>query len=83
MLSDNVRGFLQMCAWGVIAIGVLLAALSGLGYLGVMPGPVTVGGGGPLTTVLSLLGRAAASVVQGGLLLALLSIDERLQNRGH
>lgn len=83
MLSDNIRDFLQMCAWAVIGIGVLLAILSALSHLGLMPNRTIAVNSDPFTTAVSLLGRAVASVVQGGVLLALLSIDERLQNRGH
>ncbi len=82
MLSENLRDFLRAAAWILIVIGVLLAILSGLRQFGLMSPPIINVNGHPLYTALSLVGSAVGSVVQGGLLLVLLSIDERIQNRG-
>jgi hypothetical protein len=82
MLSENLRGFLRAAAWLLIVVGLILTVWSGLRQLGlVSPGIVNVNGE-PFSAVLNLLLGAASSVVQGGLILVLLSIDERIQNRG-
>lgn len=65
-----------------MAAGVLLAILSGLRQFGVISPPIINVNGNPIFTGVSLAASAAGSLVQGGILLVLLSIDERIQNRG-
>lgn len=81
MLSENVRDFLRAAAWILMGVGVLLVILSGLRQFGLMSPPIVNVNGNPIYTALSLAASAVASVVQGGILLVLLSIDERIQNR--
>ena len=82
MMSDKLRDFLRAAAWTLIGVGVLLVVVSGLRQFGLLSPPIINVNGNPVSTVLGLVGAAAGSVVQGGLLLVLLSIDERIQNRG-
>ncbi|QQQ19388.1 hypothetical protein JIP62_04615 [Brevundimonas vitis] len=82
MLSENLRQFLQAIAWCLIFLGLVLVLISGLREVGLMSPPSITVNGDPISTILTLLSRAAAVVVQGGVLLVLLSIDERIQNRG-
>jgi|GEM_PF-3345407 len=82
MLSDNLRDFLRAAAWLLIAIGLILTVWSGLRQMGLVSPSIVNVNGEPFSAVLNLVLGAVASVVQGGLLLVLLSIDERIQNRG-
>ena len=82
MMSDKLRDFLRAAAWTLIGVGVLLVVDAGLRQFGLLSPPIINVNGNPVSTVLGLVGAAAGSVVQGGLLLVLLSIDERIQNRG-
>ena len=82
MISENLRGFLRAAAWLLIVVGVTLTIMNGLRQIGLMSPPVVVVNGNGLYAAFSLVGSVLAYVVQGGVLLALLSLDERIQKRG-
>lgn len=83
MMSENLRGFFSAAAWLFILIGVVVAVGHGLRVFGLFSPPIVSVNQGPIFQGLSVVGSILAPIVQGGILLSLLSIDERIQNRGH
>ncbi|MFK0298608.1 hypothetical protein ACIQTU_05230 [Brevundimonas sp. NPDC090276] len=83
MISENLRGFFCAAAWLLIVIGVVIAVGHGLRMVGFFSPPIVSVNQGPVFQGLSVMGSIFAPIVQGGILLSLLSIDERIQNRGH
>ncbi|WP_292033007.1 MULTISPECIES: hypothetical protein [unclassified Brevundimonas] len=82
MMSDNLRGFFGAAAWLLIVIGVIIAVGHGLRMFGFFSPPIVSVNQGAVFQGLSVIGAIFAPIVQGGMLLSLLSIDERIQNRG-
>ena len=81
MLSEEMRQLFRAAAWALIAVGVIVAVYSGLRQLGIMGPPAIAVNGNVVTALLGVIVSASAAFVQGGVILALLSIDERLQNK--
>lgn len=77
MIGPNLRKFLRVAAWVLIAFGPLLTLMS-LIDLASSPGGILQGA---LRASISLAVGLVSPIVNGGLLLALVSIDARLERK--
>ncbi len=77
MIGVNLRKFLTATSWVLIAFGPLLTALTLVDLASSPEGVVQ----DKLRALISLAVGLVSPVVTGGLLLALLSIDERLERK--
>jgi hypothetical protein len=78
VIGPRIHLLLQIAAWMIIAIAPITVAVT----VGEALKSEIYPPGGELRFILSLIYGAAVPMVQGGVLLVLLSIDKRIQNRG-
>jgi len=77
MIGPLLRKFLSIAAWGLIAFGPLLTLMT-LIDLASSPGGLLQGA---LRSSISLAVGLVSPIVNGGLLLALISIDARMERK--